>query len=60
MVYLHPYDIDAETPVIGRWGFFRLMRYAGLQGAEKKIRQLLTEFTFGSIAEHHQQLAHRD
>jgi len=51
MVYLHPYDLDAHTPVLGKWGKYRMMRYTGLKGAEKKFRRLVSEFNFCSIVE---------
>ncbi len=47
--YLHPWEIDPEQPRLraGRLGQFR--HYRNLQRTEPRLRQLLTDFRFGTV-----------
>ena len=49
--YLHPWEIDPGQPRLpaGRLGRFR--HYRHLEDTESRLRQLLTDFRFGRIAE---------
>jgi polysaccharide deacetylase family protein (PEP-CTERM system associated) len=57
MVYLHPWEIDPDQPRIScSWrSYFR--HYQNLQTTEKKLRQLLCDFSFSTME---QVLAERD
>lgn len=51
MSYLHPRDFDASQPIIQELSAFRTLKtYIGLKGAEKKLKQWLTDFPFIDIA----------
>ncbi|MDN3515534.1 MAG: polysaccharide deacetylase family protein [Candidatus Brocadia sp.] len=48
--YIHPRDLDPETPVINELGSFRKrMVYYGLKSTREKIRALLDTIPFSSI-----------
>lgn len=48
--YIHPRDLDAGQPMLKGLPVSRKFRsYVGLKGAEKKLRQWLTDFTFTDI-----------
>lgn len=50
LTYVHPRDFDAAQPVVGNISPARKFKsYVGLQGAEKKLRHWLTEYTFTDI-----------
>ena len=51
MVYLHPYDIDAEVPRLGVPFVFRVIRYYNLAGTFGRLESLLGSFRFSSIAQ---------
>jgi len=49
MVYLHPYDLDADVPRIKVPMAFRVIRYHNLRKTEIYLRRLLSSFTFSPI-----------
>lgn len=49
--YIHPRDLDAGQPMIKELPLKRKFKsYYGLKGAEKKLRQWLTDFRFTDVA----------
>lgn len=51
MAYIHPRDIDPGQPVLPGLSPLRYFRtYYGLRGAERKLRQWLTDFRFTDIS----------
>jgi polysaccharide deacetylase family protein (PEP-CTERM system associated) len=49
--YVHPWELDPEQP---RWWFdwrVNLTHYANLRSTEGRLRRLLAEFEFGTVAE---------
>lgn len=49
--YIHPRDLDYGQPMIKELPLNRKFKsYVGLRGAEKKLRQWLTDFSFTDIA----------
>lgn len=49
--YIHPRDLDFGQPMIKELPLNRKFKsYVGLKGAEKKLRQWLTDFSFTDIA----------
>lgn len=49
--YIHPRDLDAGQPMVpGLPAARRFKSYVGLERAEKKLRQFLTDFRFTDIA----------
>lgn len=45
--YIHPRDLDKNQPMIKELNYFRRFKsYYGLQGAERKLRNWLTDFDF--------------
>lgn len=48
-VYVHPWELDPEQPRIGGNLTARMRHYIGLQGLEKKVRRLLTDFDFDAL-----------
>src|SRR5574344_2039964 len=49
--YIHPRDLDFGQPMIKELPLNRKFKsYVGLRGAEKKLRQWLTDFSFTDIA----------
>ena len=51
LVYLHPYDMDEETPVLKTGALFKVIRYYNLGKTEMYLRRLLGEFRFSSIGD---------
>jgi len=49
MVYLHPYDLDAQVPRIKVPLAFRVIRYYNLAKTETRFRRLLSSFRFSPI-----------
>mgnify|MGYP001598640227 CR=1 FL=1 len=49
MVYLHPYDLDADVPRIKVPLAFRVIRYYNLGKTETYLRSLLSSFRFSPI-----------
>lgn len=50
--YIHPRDLDAGQPMVpGLPASRKFKSYVGLAGAEKKLRQFLTDFNFTDLAE---------
>lgn len=50
MAYIHPRDLDSNQPVLeGLPAVRRFKSYVGVKGAEKKLRQYLTDFQFTDI-----------
>jgi polysaccharide deacetylase family protein (PEP-CTERM system associated) len=49
--YLHPWEIDPDQPRIPSSGLSRLRHYRNLQKTEGRLRQLLTDFDFGTVQE---------
>ncbi len=55
--YIHPRDLDAGQPVIRELPWSRKFKsYVGLQGAEEKLRRLLTDFHFTDLATANKQI----
>ena len=50
--YIHPWEIDPGQPRIAAPLSSRLRHYAGLAHTAGRLRRLLSEFRFGTIAEH--------
>jgi len=51
MVYLHPYDIDADVPRLKVPFVFRVIRYYNLAGTFGRLESLLGSFRFTSIGQ---------
>lgn len=49
--YLHPWEIDTDQPRINAPMVSRLRHYANVGQTEARLRRLLTEFQFGTIAD---------
>lgn len=50
MSYIHPRDMDANQPMIKELNYIRRFKsYYGLAGAERKLRNWLTEFKFVDV-----------
>lgn len=49
VIYLHPWDLDAEQPVPGPTLRERLTHYTNLDRAEAKLMALLRDFPFGPL-----------
>jgi polysaccharide deacetylase family protein (PEP-CTERM system associated) len=48
VLYIHPWEIDAGQPRIRVSKIAELRHYAGINGVEDKIREILDEFDFGT------------
>ena len=49
--YIHPRDLDVGQPMINELPWSRKFKsYVGLKGAERKLRRLLTDFSFTDLA----------
>jgi polysaccharide deacetylase family protein (PEP-CTERM system associated) len=48
-IYFHPWEIDAGQPRLAAGIVSRLRTYAGLDGMEKKLDRLLTDFRFSTL-----------
>ena len=51
MIYLHPWEIDADQPRIATSRKARMRQYTGLRSMEAKLRRLMTDFRVTTIAE---------
>jgi polysaccharide deacetylase family protein (PEP-CTERM system associated) len=51
MVYLHPYDLDADVPRLTCPPMFRVIRYYNVGKAESYLRRLTSAFPFSSVAD---------
>ena len=49
--YLHPWEIDPEQPKISASWFSRFRHYNNLDKCESRLRQLMTDFEFGTTWE---------
>jgi polysaccharide deacetylase family protein (PEP-CTERM system associated) len=49
MLYVHPWEIDADQPVLAVDRVARLRHYRGLARVEHRLRSLLGEFRFDSV-----------
>lgn len=50
--YIHPRDLDAKQPMVPGLPLTRKFKsYVGLKGAENKLRQFLTDFSFTDISD---------
>jgi polysaccharide deacetylase family protein (PEP-CTERM system associated) len=56
-VYLHPWEIDPDQPRLAQGWIARARTYGGLQGMERKLERLVTDFRFSTLAEVHSALA---
>ena len=50
MFYLHPWDLDTGQPRLALQGLQRVRHYRGLDRAEHRVRRLLGEFRWTSVA----------
>jgi polysaccharide deacetylase family protein (PEP-CTERM system associated) len=46
MIYLHPYDLDADCPRLPGGGIFNRVRYIGVDSAWKRLETILRKFRF--------------
>jgi polysaccharide deacetylase family protein (PEP-CTERM system associated) len=51
MVYLHPWEIDPEQPVVPAAWRSRFRHYQNLKTTQRKLEQLLCDFRFSSLPE---------
>lgn len=51
MIYLHPWEIDADQPRLCSGTTAALRQYTGLARMEHKLRRLISEFTLGPARE---------
>jgi polysaccharide deacetylase family protein (PEP-CTERM system associated) len=49
VLYLHPWELDTEQPRPPMSVMHRFRHYVGIEGAERKLRALLTEMRFTSV-----------
>ena len=49
--YIHPWELDADQPVLEVPPLDRVRHYAGLRRTLPRLRRLLSEFRFGAIAD---------
>lgn len=49
--YLHPWEVDPDQPRFAVGTTTRLRHYSGLRATETRLRRLLYEFKFGTVAE---------
>jgi polysaccharide deacetylase family protein (PEP-CTERM system associated) len=49
MLYVHPWEIDTEQPVLDVGRVTRLRHYGGLARVEHRLRRLLREFRFDTV-----------
>jgi polysaccharide deacetylase family protein (PEP-CTERM system associated) len=50
MFYIHPWEIDPEQPRVAVRGLSRFRHYNNLEICERRLRALLGDFAFGSVA----------
>ncbi len=48
--YLHPWEIDPEQPRLGARGLSRFRHYRNLRETEPRLRRLLADFRFDTVA----------
>ena len=46
MIYLHPYDLDADCPRLPGGGIFNRLRYLGIDSAWRRLETILRKFRF--------------
>ena len=51
MVYFHPWELDPEQPRIAAPFRSRFRHYTNLDGMQRKVECLLSDFRFGSVSE---------
>ncbi|MBW1812069.1 MAG: DUF3473 domain-containing protein [Deltaproteobacteria bacterium] len=51
MIYLHPWELDTDQPVLPMGRLFRWRHRVGLRRTEAKLSWLLQQFQFGSVAQ---------
>jgi polysaccharide deacetylase family protein (PEP-CTERM system associated) len=49
LLYVHPWEIDKEQPVLDVGRITRLRNYGGLTRVERRLRKLLREFRFDTV-----------
>lgn len=49
--YLHPWEVDPEQPRLEVGALARFRHYRNLDKTETRLRQLLTEFRFGTVSD---------
>jgi polysaccharide deacetylase family protein (PEP-CTERM system associated) len=49
VVYLHPWELDADQPRVARHPWSRFLAYTGLETTKTKLESLLRQFTFAPI-----------
>jgi polysaccharide deacetylase family protein (PEP-CTERM system associated) len=49
-IYFHPWEIDPDQPQLASGRIARLRTYTGLRGMEAKLRRLLADFRFSTLA----------
>jgi len=49
-VYFHPWEIDREQPRLTKGFISTLRAYRGLDAMENKIRRLIRQFRFSTVA----------
>lgn len=51
ILYVHPWEVDPEHPVLGVGRVGRTRHYHGLRKVEPRLRELLADFRFGTARE---------
>jgi polysaccharide deacetylase family protein (PEP-CTERM system associated) len=51
MIYLHPWEMDPDQPVLPMGRLSRLRHRLGLKRTDRKLRRLLARFSFGAVRE---------
>lgn len=49
-IYFHPWEVDPGQPRMASGRIARLRTYTGMDGMERKLRRLLSDFQFSTIA----------
>jgi polysaccharide deacetylase family protein (PEP-CTERM system associated) len=49
MVYIHPWEIDPDQPMMNVNGLYKVRHYVNLKHNEKKIKKLLKDFKFSTL-----------
>ncbi len=50
MIYLHPWEIDAQQPRLHAGWRSRIRQYTGLKGMQQRVEQLLDRYSFSTVA----------
>jgi polysaccharide deacetylase family protein (PEP-CTERM system associated) len=50
-VYVHPWEVDSEQPRLVRGPFRAFRHYVNLRKTEARLRQLLRDFSFGTLGQ---------